>query len=87
MKFSVRALLVLTTVVAIVTAAITALGLEVGIVALFLGTANASILTRLFLSKKKLDETEVGWLTFAWIVVGSLTIAMLHDLFFGVVTL
>lgn len=82
MKYSIRSLIILTAIVAVVAALISSLGIEVGIMALFLGVANISILSRLFFSKKPFTETEIGWLMLAWLVVGSLTIVMLYDFFF-----
>jgi len=84
-RFSIRALLFLTAVVSIVVAAITNWGIEVGILALFLGCANIAIFVRLFLKDKADSQSPIGWLVVAAVVVVPLTCLMIFGLLFGTI--
>ena len=77
MTFSVFNLLVLTAIVAIVSAAIGQFGVEVGVMVLFLAVANAVIAIR-FYRRYKTGEPELAWTVFSACVIYPLTIVLIH---------
>ena len=80
LKFTIGNLLVLTAVVAVVVAAIAQLGLEIGILALFLGVANVVIAMRFYAAFTEHD-TNIAWTVASACVIFPLTVL----LFFGVI--
>ena len=80
LKFTIGNLLFLTAVVAVVVAAIAQLGLEVGVLALFLGVANAVIAGRFYAAFTERD-TNTAWTVASACVIVPLTVL----LFFGVI--
>jgi len=81
LKFSISNLLVLTAVVAVVVATIARLGLEVGTLALFLGVADAVIVTRFYAALTEQD-TNIGWTVASACVMLPLTVLLI----FGVIS-
>ena len=79
-KFTIGNLLVFTAVVAVVVAAISRLGVEVGVLALFLGVADVVIVIRFYAALTEHD-TNIAWTVAAACVIFPLTIL----LFFGVI--
>ena len=80
MKFTIGNLLVFTAVVAVVVAAIARLGLEVGVLALFLGVANVVIVMRFYAAFTEHD-TNIAWTVASACVIFPLTMLLI----FGVV--
>ena len=80
MKFTIGNLLVFTAVVAVVVAAIARLGLEVGVLALFLGVANVVIVMRFYAVFTEHD-TNIAWTVASACVIFPLTMLLI----FGVV--
>ena len=79
MKFTVLNLLVLTALVAVVSAAIGQCGLEVGIMVLFLTMANATIAIR-FYRRLTTGKPDLAWTVFSASVIFPLTIVLVHGL-------
>ena len=79
-KFTIGNLLVFTAVVAVIVAAIARLGIEVGILALFLGVADIVIVMR-FYAARTAHDTNIAWTVAAACVIFPLTMLLI----FGVI--
>ena len=77
MKFSALNLLVLTAIVAILSAAIGQFGIEVGVMVLFLAISNVVIAIRFYLAFKT-GEPNVAWTVFSACIIYPLTIVLVH---------
>ena len=82
MKFTIGNLLVLTAVVAVVVAVVARLGLEVGVLALFLGVANVVIIMRFYAALTEHD-TNIGWTVASACVIFPLTILLIFAIING----
>jgi len=79
MTFSIRSLIVATSVVAIVVAAVSQFGFEIAIIMLFLAQAHVVIAIRFYLGFKK-GEPELAWTVVSACAIYPLTAALVYKL-------